>query len=491
VEKVLYRLPEIVKATDVFIVEGEKDVHTLEKMGMVATTSPFGAGKFLPEFAKYFNKSHHVVIIPDNDKPGRDHAEQAAAVLNGHVGSLKILTLANLSPSGDVSDWAEGRDPYEAGEELCKLAEGAPEYQENGTSECLWTGQILTLEEAFKRRQEREYVVTGLIALPSLTIVYGPPGSLKTFLVADLAISVAGGLQWLGGFECGNENRGVIAFETTRHTVLCLDFDNGRDRTEERLAALARDRNLSVDLPLRYVSMPSPWLDASSESQMDELEKTIERVGAKLVIVDNLCVVSGKVEENSAEMGTVMANWRRLAEKLRIAILIVHHQTKGNNKDSRPGNSLRGHSSIEASLDLALQVEREGQSDIIRINPTKVRGADVAPFGARFTYEHLPGTDILEKARFFGHEAEDVSGSQVIEEKIMEVLREHLSAYGAPNKSALTVKVQKELNAKPGNKTPIGVNRIRGIIDVLEAEDKLSVTPGKQGAKLYCLPNGK
>ena len=50
VTPVLYRLPEIIKAKKsgrvVFIVEGEKDVHTLEKHGFCATCNSGGAGKF-------------------------------------------------------------------------------------------------------------------------------------------------------------------------------------------------------------------------------------------------------------------------------------------------------------------------------------------------------------------------------------------------------------------------------------------------------------
>lgn len=198
VRRILYNLPALLTAGDVFIVEGEKDVHTLEKMGLVATTSPGGAGKFTSEYTKYFNEDQHVVILPDNDDPGRKHAQQVAAVLNGHVASIRILQLSNLPPGGDVSDWAENHDPQGAGEELCRLVDGAPEYRQEETGDPgLWTGQIYTLEEAFKPRPKRQYIVTGLIPLPSLTIVYGPPGGFKTFVVADLAICVAAGLPWL------------------------------------------------------------------------------------------------------------------------------------------------------------------------------------------------------------------------------------------------------------------------------------------------------
>jgi hypothetical protein len=282
-----------------------------------------------------------------------------------------------------------------------------------------------------------------------------------------------------------------MTFDTTKSVVLIADFDNGKDRTEERIAALARARGLRADVALRYLSMPNPWLDASNEAQMQALENLIRKLGAKLLIVDNLCVVSGKVEENSAEMGTVMANWRRLAENLRIAIVIIHHQTKGNNPVARAGNSLRGHSSIEASLDLALQVERDGQSNNVKINPTKVRGAEVPTFSALFTYEHMQGADILEEARFFGYETMDVSGEGSLEKIILDVLREHIEAYGPPNKNALAVKVQEVVDSKSSRKAPVGRNRIRDTIEVMVSEGKLCCSKGKGTEKLFSLPSGR
>jgi hypothetical protein len=41
------------------------------------------------------------------------------------------------------------------------------------------------------------YVVEGLFPLPSLSIVYGAPGTIKSLLMADLAICAAAGLPWL------------------------------------------------------------------------------------------------------------------------------------------------------------------------------------------------------------------------------------------------------------------------------------------------------
>ena len=44
IERVPYRLPEVLKAETVYLPEGEKDVHTLEAWGLVASCNPGGSG---------------------------------------------------------------------------------------------------------------------------------------------------------------------------------------------------------------------------------------------------------------------------------------------------------------------------------------------------------------------------------------------------------------------------------------------------------------
>src|SRR5215469_2810237 len=77
IRKVPYRLPRIIQAVaegkPVYICEGEKDVHALERAGAVATTSPGGAGSWRDEYDSYFAGAD-VVIIADADEPGRKHA---------------------------------------------------------------------------------------------------------------------------------------------------------------------------------------------------------------------------------------------------------------------------------------------------------------------------------------------------------------------------------------------------------------------------------
>jgi putative DNA primase/helicase len=72
VRRVLYRLPAVTTATGtVYVVEGEKDVHALEKLGLVATTNPMGAGKWRDEYAEQLRGAGRVVILPDTGSTSR------------------------------------------------------------------------------------------------------------------------------------------------------------------------------------------------------------------------------------------------------------------------------------------------------------------------------------------------------------------------------------------------------------------------------------
>lgn len=78
VERVLYRLPAVMRADRVWLVEGEKDVHTLEALGLVATTIPGGArAQWVPSFTAALS-GRQVVLCGDNDKPGQEHVARCA-----------------------------------------------------------------------------------------------------------------------------------------------------------------------------------------------------------------------------------------------------------------------------------------------------------------------------------------------------------------------------------------------------------------------------
>ena len=128
VRRALYRLPEIIEAKSngylICVVEGEKDADNLWKLNIPATTNCGGAGNWRDEYSETL-RGAEVLIISDNDKPGRAHGDQVGAALAGN--KIWRLDLASVwpacPPKGDISDWIEAGG---TAEELWKLIDAAP-----------------------------------------------------------------------------------------------------------------------------------------------------------------------------------------------------------------------------------------------------------------------------------------------------------------------------------------------------------------------------
>lgn len=102
-KRVLYRLPEVLEAPIVFVVEGERDVETLREYGFVATTNAFGArAPWRREYTEAL-KGKEIIVIPDNDVRGRKRAYQIASALVGNVEKLSVLELQDGVK--DITDW--------------------------------------------------------------------------------------------------------------------------------------------------------------------------------------------------------------------------------------------------------------------------------------------------------------------------------------------------------------------------------------------------
>lgn len=109
VTRVLYRLPEVAGCARegglVVVVEGEKDADRLASLGFTATTLSGGANA--PWHSSYAESlsGARVVIVPDNDVPGRAHAAKIAEGLQSAGIPHATVELPGLPSGGDVSDW--------------------------------------------------------------------------------------------------------------------------------------------------------------------------------------------------------------------------------------------------------------------------------------------------------------------------------------------------------------------------------------------------
>jgi hypothetical protein len=342
--------------------------------------------------------------------------------------------------------------------------------------------QLRTMVNAYEDRPPVEFVVDEFFSIPSLNIVYGAPGSLKSMILADCAACVAAGKPWLAPLPV--EDNSSRAFVTKSYPILWIDYDNGKRRTDDRFGAVGRAHDLPVDANLYYMSMDQPTLAVTNLDHVRDLAEMIKEIGAKFIVMDNLGLISGDADENTDDMAAVMGNLRWLCEETQSVVTVIHHQRKGS-PGEKIGDMLRGHSSINSAIDLGLCVNREEGEDKVTLSPTKVRGAVISrTVTAEFTYQHKQGSRDLDVARFWG--VETVSKSEKATGKVEAAILIILRREGKPVMQAdLVDAVIAYMEAN--NMKKAGRDKTVGIIGEMVAAKRLIAESGGKNSKLYSI----
>lgn len=236
VPRVLYKLQELVKAnldTTVYVVEGEKDADRLASLGLVATTNPAGAGKWKAEYSTTL-KGHPVLILPDSDPQGKEHAKQVFESLQGKARSVRILELPELPLGGDVSDFLDAGGTKE---DLLCLAEQSRDMI-NSVDRLAYSESVLdefnVLLDELGLAGERANAKLLYLALtsrltssPISVVVKGPSAGGKSFLVKTVCKAFpARAMYALSGFS---EKALVYETEPLEHRYIIMAEAEGAD----------------------------------------------------------------------------------------------------------------------------------------------------------------------------------------------------------------------------------------------------------------------
>ena len=110
----IYRHPEVKEGSDpAVVVEGEHKADLLWELGICATCNLGGAGKWQEHHTEQL-RGRHVIAWPDNDDPGRKHADAVCAALREAAASVRIVEPpAYLEKGGDVVDVLRSHDEAE------------------------------------------------------------------------------------------------------------------------------------------------------------------------------------------------------------------------------------------------------------------------------------------------------------------------------------------------------------------------------------------
>jgi replicative DNA helicase len=366
VRRVLYRLTEVLKAETVWVVEGEKDVHTLEGAGLVATTNSGGASqKWQAEWTAAL-AGKHVIVIPDNDEPGKKHG---AAVVKELTGKAADVTLVELPVGKDVTEYfaaGKGLSDLEAMVSEIRLAKTRDELERRGLLdpaeiiECVGLNAFLSpkhgLETGFARWDE---MTLGMHA-GELIILAARPAAGKTALALNVACNVAarGNPVAIFSLEMSRESL-LTRLVCARARVDQLKFRSGRLDREER-ARVNKALGEICEMPL-YID---DYAGCTLEGAERKLAELIKRRGLALVVLDYLQLMTGSSRESrNQEVNSLSRGLKVMARKLGVPFLVLSQLSRAVEQrqgDHRPQLSdLRDSGGIEQDCDQCAFIYRE------------------------------------------------------------------------------------------------------------------------------------
>lgn len=203
-------------------------------------------------------------------------------------------------------------------------------------------------------------LVAGRVPAACLMALVGQPDRFKTFVAADLGLSVAHGERWLGASV---QQRGPVVYVAAE----------GAPGIAKRVAAWKSHRGIPLDQRVGFHVLPEA-VDLRDPNAVQRFLSDAASVSPVLVVFDTLnrCMLGGD-ENGSTDMGAVIAAADRLRSELGATICFVHHTRKS-------GDDPRGHSSFRGALDTMLTVGRAVDRARGRVVLSCERQKDLAPF---------------------------------------------------------------------------------------------------------------
>lgn len=173
-----------------------------------------------------------------------------------------------------------------------------------------------------------EFVVENLIA-QGLYILAGAPKVGKSWLSLDICLSIAKG-----------EN--ILGHETRCGTALYLCLEDSVERIQKRLYELTDEPTENL-----HFAIMADTIGSGLENQIEKFKA--ERSDLKIVVIDTLQMIRESTENSYGSDYKELSVLKTLADKLEIAIVLVHHTRKCS--DSDPFNMISGSTGLSGCVD--------------------------------------------------------------------------------------------------------------------------------------------
>jgi RecA-family ATPase len=424
VRVVPYRLPEVIEGIgndySIAIVEGEAKADLLWSWNIPATCNAMGAGKWKPEHSEFLRDAD-VVIIPDNDDLGRDHADIVGQSLQGIAKSVRVLELP-VGPKQDIVDWAKQGGTVEqlydlsqreakpwkprtkpeqqaANEEIKKPAEQAPKELPPlpFINMSKWDNEPVP---------EQEWAVPDRIPLEQTALFTGEGGYGKSTILEHLCTAHALGRDWLGSLpEFG--------------PAIFLEAEDGEKPIHRRLASIAKLYSVTfqemIEGGLHLVSLFGDDTVLAGASRSGKIEPTpryaqlLQAAGdikPKMIGIASSANVFAGSENDRTQTQQFVNLLNRVAMVAHGSVVLISHPSlTGIKDDTGLSGSTQWHNAVRARFYLkAVNPEPGEQPDndlrelVFKKNQFGPMSANIVLRYQRGLFLPVPGVSSLDRA---------------------------------------------------------------------------------------------
>lgn len=187
-----------------------------------------------------------------------------------------------------------------------------------------------------------EFLIDGIIEVGALGLLFGAPGSAKSLLALDWAMSIATGRSW--------QSHGV-----RQGPVVYVAAEAARG-VPKRIRAWLKQRDVNdwSNCPIYFLRVS---VQLREKRDVGDLLATLQKkkLVPRLIIIDTLarCFLGG--EENSAkEIGEFIHGAEALSQETGATVLVLHHT--GKNQDLEE----RGSSALQGAADTRIHIKKSG-----------------------------------------------------------------------------------------------------------------------------------
>jgi KaiC/GvpD/RAD55 family RecA-like ATPase len=365
----LYNRARVRCSEEVIVVEGEKCVHSLHDLGIVATTSPGGADNGQnADWAPLAGK--RVVLWPDNDQAGREHMERVLVQLERLDPRPEVRWIDpadfSLPEKGDVVDFLELYAAGSADDRRGAVKSAvATAFPKGGASDL---DRLIEETIAGKRKTIRWPWVnlsrlTRALMPGTVTCVCGDPGSSKSFFMLEAAMYWHARGTKVAVFEAEEDrayhlNRGLAQLEENANLV---DSDwveanpdeakRARDAHRAAVDAFAPSMDAAPDDAITYTSLLE-WLERRSAA------------GARVAVIDPITAVA-TTDKPWQDDRDFLFRAKSIVRKYGNSLVLVTHPRKGK-KGVGSMDDLAGGAAFPRFCQAVFWIVRHDQPKVVR-----------------------------------------------------------------------------------------------------------------------------